>query len=63
MNKVSQGLQILLKYDPKGSIAAEHDTIFASGPSPEEASSEDVTRLEELGWHWDRSVDSWIKFV
>lgn len=49
-----------------GNISAEHDVIYFSGP-PEIGVSEleiaDATALTKLGAYYDRSCDSWSKFV
>lgn len=39
---------------------AEHDVIWGPQADP---SAEDRRRLEELGWHYDPSVDGWARFV
>lgn len=68
LNAVIEGLKILARHDEKGleshSIGAEHDIIYA-GPSLSEKPipSEDRERLRELGWHFDREVESWARFV
>lgn len=66
IQKVAQGLGILAKYDPKGSVCAEHDEIFAGGGSkthPDKISPEDVARLDVLGFSFDEKFDSWHRFV
>ena len=65
LNQVIKGLEILSKYDSKNgdshNICAEHDIIYA-GPGVE-VSEEDKKILDDLGWHWDSSADSWARFV
>lgn len=63
MKKIYEGLQILLKYEPEGGMSAEHDEVFADGPSPANMSAEDVEKLEELGWRFQPEFDSWRAFV
>lgn len=63
MKKVYEGLAILLKYDPDGDIAAHHDQILTGGPSPSEASKEDLDALEKLGWRFDLHENCWCIYV
>ena len=64
MKTVVEGLQILLKYFPDGYVSAEHDIIYAGGDNDEVSISEDdVKRLEELRWHYDKSLPSWYTYV
>ena len=64
MKTVTEGLQILLKYFPDGDIAAEHDIIYAGGDNDDVSiSDEDMKRLEEFRWHYDKSLPSWYTYV
>lgn len=63
MKRIYDGLTILLKYDPEGDCAAEHDVLYAGGGDPKEMSPEDLAKLDELGWHWDEDLDSWAHYV
>lgn len=64
MREIAEGLTILMKYDPDGSVCAEHD-ILAAAPDVQEdtVSVEDKAKLEALGWHWDSETDSWARFT
>lgn len=65
INEVLKGLQIIAKYekeDPCG-VSAEHDIIYAGWTVSDKLSQEDRDQLEQLGWHWDSSIDSWARFV
>lgn len=65
-SRVVAGLTILARYEPNGmeaDLAAEHDEIFASGVEPDKISQEDRDRLRELGWRWDKNVDSWVMYA
>lgn len=64
--QVIEGLQILSRYgDPQEhDICAEHDIIYACpGVGPKDPSTEELQRLEDLGWFWDDQVDSWARFT
>lgn len=64
MQKVLEGLQILLKYDETdGNFNADRDQIMCGGPRPEDLLVHDVPRLKELGWDWHREYACWYKFV
>ncbi len=63
MKRVYEGLAVLVKYDPNGYFAAEHDEIFAGGPEPIRITEEDLATLKKLGWSWDESLPAWHKFV
>jgi hypothetical protein len=46
-----ESFEIFKKYEANDGLgAAGHDEVFA-GPDPELVSSEDRTRLEQLGWN------------
>lgn len=63
MKDVFAGLAILLKYDPKGDFAAEHDVIYCSDFPKEKISVEDLASLDENGWFWDKQFSCWATFV
>lgn len=63
MKQIRDGLNILLKYEPDGDCAAEHDVFYVGGGKPEDISEEDRAELEKLGWFWDDSLDSWSTFT
>jgi hypothetical protein len=62
IQKFIQGLQIIDRYNPANyDMCAEHDIIHAGHNI--QVSETDKKVLEEAGWHWDTSVDSWAFFV
>jgi len=63
MKRVLAGLTILSKYTPDGSMAAEHDEIYADGPEPKDLQAGDAELLEENGWSYKEEFSSWHKFV
>lgn len=61
--KIYEGLRILLKYQPRSDVAAEHEMIYAGGPKPDQLSDDDRVELTNLGWAYDIQVSSWRKFT
>lgn len=61
-DEMIEALKIFDKYEHIQALSAEHDIIYA-GPSPSQVTDEDVTRLEELGWHAEMEYDCFYKFV
>ena len=55
MERILEGLQILLKYFPVGDFSAEHNQVWAGGVKISES---DKARLEELGWFLDEETYS-----
>jgi len=64
MEKVYQGLAILLKYAPDGQrdLAADHDVIYCGPGDDVKISPEDKKELKRLGWFFSKEFDSWTKF-
>lgn len=73
--EIVEGLEILAKTASVPRVLAEkgetdtrtahiggagHDVIWGPQASP---SPEDVSRLEELGWHLDSEAEVWSRFV
>jgi hypothetical protein len=58
---VHRGLEIIMKYEPDATTAAEHDVIFCGTYEPDKMTKEDLEELEGLGWH--EQDDSWAKFT
>lgn len=59
----AEAFTIFAKYsDGADHVAAEHDEVFA-GPDPDVVSSEDVARLEALGWRADAKLGCFGKFT
>jgi len=63
MQKIRDGLDILLRYEPDGEACAQHDVIYACGVEPDDIGREDRDKLEKLRWMWDHSNDSWYTFT
>lgn len=67
MRHTKEGLEILLALHRPGraaNVSAEHDVIYASGPPPDEIPGDVLKKLtDELHWHWDESLDSWVKYT
>lgn len=62
MKQLIEALQILMKYQPDGSVGgADHDIIYLSYVNADEISQDDTQRLEELGCHL--SDGGWSMFV
>jgi hypothetical protein len=60
LQRVARGLEILGRHGGDD-VYAEHDVIYAGGPS--DIGADDAATLEALGWHWDDHVNSWARFV
>jgi len=59
----AEAFLIFQKYDPHfAHVAAEHDIIYAGG-NTKEFDPEDVFRLETLGWHLDKSLNTFYHYV
>lgn len=63
MKRIYDGLMILLKYEPDGDCAAEHDVFYAGSIDPKEITPEDLKALETLGWFYDNTLESWLTFI
>jgi hypothetical protein len=63
MKDIVEGVTILMKYDPNGSIEAQHDQIFACNVTLEMVSEEDAATLDKLRWFWCEEYDCWSKFT
>jgi hypothetical protein len=58
-----ESFEIFKKYNATGGLeAAEHDEVFA-GPNPNVVSSEDLVRLEQLGWNESEYGEGFQAFV
>ena len=56
MERIKEGLEILLKYLPKeecNGVHFEHDEMFCDGPEPQDLEKADADRLITLGWFYD----------
>lgn len=64
MDQLIKALQIFLKYDnPTYPTHCEHDELWICGNyDPARMSAEDVAELDELGFHWDESDESFKSF-
>ena len=63
MNRILDGLNIIARYEPEFDASAEHDIFYAGDVLPEKFTSEELAKLEELGWSWDTDCDSWYHFT
>ena len=61
--KIIEGLKILLKYHPEAEVDAQHDTLYAAGPKPDKLDEGDRKELQNLGWTYDITCDSWRRFT
>ncbi len=63
--QVYDGLSILLKYEPEGDVATDHEILYGPGPGPDvgEISEEDLKRLDGLRWWWHPDEDCWAIFT
>lgn len=60
MNELMEVLSILLRYNHENSISAEHDTIYLTGPFPDDLNDEERKSLERLNCFYDDSYQSWV---
>lgn len=61
---LAEAFSIFAKYEPDAAyeVAAEHDVIYA-GRASDRYSIDDKQRLEELGWHYDESLECYYYFT
>ena len=60
---IIEGLQIILKYDPSGSVWMDWRELHAGDTFDEDhATAEDKKKLQELGWH-PCSRGGWELFI
>lgn len=58
-----ESFEIFKKYEATGGLeAAKHDEVFA-GPNPNVISSEDLVRLEKLGWNESEYGEGFQAFI
>lgn len=62
--EIAEAMTIFEKYKDlhEPSIDVGHDILYA-GPHPRIATAEDVSRLNELGWHEDYSDECFRKNI
>lgn len=66
---LSKGFSIISTYATiyNRYIAAEHDIIYAGSDkgeaNPIDMYSEDLKQMDELGWFWDESLETWCNYV
>jgi hypothetical protein len=57
--ELARGVAIFDRYvDERDTVAAAHDELFVCGIAPDKMSADDVSELNDLGWHWG-DEDSW----
>lgn len=63
MKRLIEALTIFLKYqDVPWPTHCEHDILMIMGITQEEVSAEDVTALEDYGFHWNEEYDCWASY-
>jgi hypothetical protein len=63
---IIEGLKILMQYDEKTYVSAEHDQIWAGSEKTYiDKLSEDHkgAMIDVLRWFWDETVESWSCYV
>lgn len=63
LEKIIAGLTIIAKYGDEYDVAAEHDVIMAGHSVHHKMTPEDQGGMEEAGWHWSESYDSYAFHV
>lgn len=61
-DKIVDGLRILIAGSSRVDVSAEHDVIYAGGPTTT-VNTEDRLELERLGWYWDEQFGCWAHFT
>jgi hypothetical protein len=57
--KIFDGMEIILHYEPNAETAAEHDVFYCGSLDTwNRMSDEHKKKLKQLGWTTDKSVDS-----
>ncbi len=63
MSDLIEALQIFLKYgNPKWPTSCEHDVMYIMEIEPSKVSTEDTTRLAELGFNVDEDLPAFYSF-
>jgi hypothetical protein len=63
MEELIEALTIFLKYgNPKYPTHCEHDQLSVVDIPFDIVSSEDIAKLETLGFHWDDSIGCFISY-
>ena len=63
MKKLIEALQIFAKYQDRAyPTHCEHDELMVVGITYEEVSEDDRVKLDQLGFSWSNSSDSWRSF-
>lgn len=63
MKKLIEALTIFAKYkDVEWPTHCEHDVLWVVGITEDEVSEEDRAKLDELGFFWSESDESWQSF-
>lgn len=63
MEDLIRGLQILQRYNPKASVAAAHEILYAGPGESTEISDVDAKELKELGWFFEEEFNCWARFL
>lgn len=63
MKDLIEALNIFLKYkQAQFPTHCEHDILYIMQVTREEVSAQDVERLDELGFHWNKSLGLWASY-
>ena len=61
---VINGLSLFLElHGDKHGVCAEHDILYAGHCEEGQLTDQQRGQLEEWGWHYDSTIDSWARFV
>jgi hypothetical protein len=64
MKDLIEALQILGKYqkETRWPTHCEHDVLYVGGIDEGAIPSDEVARLDDLGFHWDDSIECWSSY-
>ena len=63
MENLIKALQIFMKYSsPSHPFHCEHDTLYICGIDPDDVSDEDTKLLDDLGFFYSETEESFISF-
>ncbi len=61
MKDLIEALQILFKYmQDERPTHCEHDILYVKGPKPKDMSEDDVERLHQLSFDYDKEPAMWL---
>jgi hypothetical protein len=62
IDRLIGGLMLFKRMLGADEVSAEHDVIYA-GPATNDLSSDALTELDRLGWHWEEQYECWEFFT